>query len=198
MMNTLKRQGFTFSKKFEQSLNVTGTNATDAAKKAARLKSINMTSLKQKVTGYTTDQGKKLKGSQARSEGFKLERKKRREEQKARISGIINIEDRLGMAVDKVFFDDYGNHMLSGEEVDVTPMKQEAIREWDNYRRTVPVKEMDISVIEDFYAALDKLLTPSQSPAEYDDSVQNAIAILKGLPMDPDRIQNDETMENIT
>lgn len=198
MMNDLKRQGFSFSKQFEKSLKVTGKTASDAAKKAARLKAINKTALKEKITGYTTDEGKKLRGPQGRKEGFRRERKKRNEVQQQRISSIINIEDSVTSSVDYVLYDENGNHVMKGEEIDVSPMKNAVIAAWDQYRQETPVRSMDIDVLNDFYAAIQPLQEASQQVNTYDEYAQRAIAILTGQPMKPDDIGNDENIEDIT
>lgn len=202
MMNDLKRQGFSFSKTFENSLKVTGTNATDAVKKANRLKGINKTALKQKITGYTADDGKKLTGSQARSEGIKIERKKKAETKKRRLTGLINVQSDVDNAVDEVWIveDDAGEHHAGpGEQVDVSDLKFELINAFDDYRHSVPVSEMTINMLEKLHEILTDLHDQSQTRTNYDTTVQKAISILNNNePVNPDKIGNDESMENIT
>lgn len=198
MMNDLKRQGFSFNKSFEKSLTVTGTSASKAAQKAERLKGITKTALKEKITGYMTDQGKKLHGKEARTTGMKIERKKKKEVKKRRISSIINIEDSVNTSVDYVLYDESGNHVMKGDEIDVSSIKRQVIDSWDQYRHETPVKQMDVSVLEEFYSAIQPLQEASQQESTYDDAAQRAISILTGSPVSPDDIGNDENIEDIT
>lgn len=201
MIGDLRRQGFEFSKTFLKSLKVTGTTASDAAKKAARLKGItSKTKLLQRATTYTTDEGKILRGRKGVKEGIRQERKKRRKKSGG-FSALDNLADAISAMTDTTWYSENRvTHAVSHTDVDVSAIKRKVISAYDEYQqkiRTDPSK-YNLEEIGQLTTLAGSLQEESQSDVQYDNSAQKMIQIMSGQPVSPDDIGADEEMEYIS
>lgn len=198
MIDSLRRQGYEFSQKFLKGLQISGKTPAGAQKKAERLKGIKMKDVRAAVKSYRTDDGKVLRGEKARTQGPKIERRKKIEARKARVSMIENIEDDISNAVDEVWVKENGQHVRPGEQVNVSDLKRDISDAWSSYRSNTKVNDMDINMLNTLHETLVPLNDHSMTRSFYDSIVQAALHLLTGSPVDPDLIGNDEEMENIT
>lgn len=194
-----ERQGFTVSRQLKNMLKTSGKSTKSAQEKYNRLKSIKAKDVAKKLTSYTTDQGKTLKGKKGVKEGKRRERKKQREAKQEKISCINNIDDDVNNAVDYVVYDENGNHVPHCSEISVSDLKSKLIFTWNDYKMTTRISDMNMTMLSELHEALQPLYTISQQRDEYDNHIQNAIMIIdNGTPVDPDDIDNDESMESET
>lgn len=198
MVESLRRQGYELSQKFLNKLQVTGKTASSAARKAQSLKDIKMKDVREAVKSYRTDDGKILRGSRAREEGPRIERAKKRQARKARVTMIENIEDDISNAVDELWIKNDGTHVRPGEQVDVSDLKNQLADAWSDYRTDTKVNNMDIDMLNQLHETLTALNDHSMTRSYYDGIVQAALSLLTGGPVDPDMIGNDEAMEDIS
>lgn len=193
-----ERQGFTVSRQLKNMLKTSGKTTRGAQEKYNRLKNIKAKDVSKKLTSYTTDEGKRLRGLKGIKEGKRRERRKKAEAKKKIISGVANIDSDINEVVDYVVYDENGNHTPYGEEISVSDLKSKLIFSWYDFKMTTAYRDMSMNMLNELHEALQPLFTISQQRDEYDSRIQEAISIITQEPVSPDDINSDESIENIT
>lgn len=179
-ISRLQQQGFQFKQSFIQSLRVTGTNARDAAKKAAKLRSITKSKLYEKVKSYTADDGTVLTGSRAGERGRRAEQRKRK---KQRLSVMENVEDAVSSTVDAIH--------PQGHWIDLSKEKQALTQAWYRFQYSVNAANFDLDQMNDIIKLSEQIMDPSESLEHYDSVTQIMYSRMAGEPMPADFIDDD-------
>lgn len=176
----LQQAGFQFKQSFLKSLKVTGTNARDAAKKAARLKSITKSKLYQKVKSYTRDDGTVITGSRAGEQGRRAEQRKRK---KARLSVIENVDEAISGTVDAIH--------PAGKWIDLNGEKRQLLQAWNRLKYSINAVTFDEQQLNDIIKLADDIMDPSDEQGHYDSITQIIYNRIAGEPMPTEYIDND-------
>lgn len=176
----LQQQGFQFKQSFLQSLTVTGTNARDAAKKAARLKSITKSKLYEKVKRYTQDDGTVITGSRAGERGRRAEQRRRK---KGRLSVLDNVRDAVSATVDAIH--------PGGKWIDLSNEKAALMQAWYRFEYSVNASNFDLDQMNDIIKLSEQIMDPSESQEHYDSVTQIMYNRMTGEPMPAEFIDND-------
>lgn len=176
----LQQQGFQFRQSFLQSLKVTGTNARDAAKKAAKLKSITKSKLYEKVKSYTQDDGTVITGSRAGERGRLAEQRKRKQK---RLSALDNVDDAINSTVDSIH--------PGGKWINLSNEKQALLQAWYRLRYSITAATFDEQQLNNIIKLSDEIMNPSDNKDHYDTVTQIIYNVMEGEPMPEEFIDND-------